>query len=1056
MPSPERSQSNSVNIIDNSRMTKHVPGAIIRQRYQIIQELGQTGWSITYLAKDLELEGDSRCAIEQLAPKTGLIKFWQQDRQNWTRHLELLRRLGEHPQIPEFLAGFVEEERVYLVLEYIDGERLTQVVKRQVFDEAKAVHLLHDTLRILDFIHKVNLIHRDIKPGNLIYRHRDRSFVLTNLGAIAEKETHNQQLERTPLDPNIGTSGYMPPEQTTEICDFNSDIYALGKTIIYALTGKSPRKLEKTGIDWHDECLIGVKLKEIISKTIAVIPKERYQSALEILYDLKPLLKIERVVGGRYRITQHLGGNRQINTYLAENLRSKHQSPCVLHQIDLPEGDRVAWEIVERRFSEELSLLERLSYHDLMPQIWDRFEENEAFYLVREYIVGENIAQAKSPGSHWSEKQVLELLDKVLSVLVFLHQNQLIHRQIEPSSIVMRDVDRLPIVTNFGVITDMAAALYPNSFKIIANKRKYVPPEQLAGRPTVGSDLYALGITAIEALTGINAERLTRNSETGEIIWKDLIPFNRRLAKILDRMTHLDLGKRYQSAEKVIADLKKINLTEKRTISTKASSTPQQQVSGLRPLHLIIGVLGIICLLGSIEFTFPTIRPIYYWYRGKQLLETRPKTALINFLEALDVQPNHSLSWEGKGDALYRLNKFSEALIAYEEAIKLHPNREQTWYKKGDTLFRLEKFSLALIAYEKSLTIAPDNLETLTKQGKVLQSLKRYPESLSIQEKILSSDPLNLTAMSGRAHSLIGVGRYYDALGVFNRLSEIAPREPQLWQDKASALYKLGRPEETQRVIVEVIDIYRLILKQQPKAVNNWLAKGHFLTEIFAQIPQEDSLVDFHLQFLREAAQAYQRAISLKPDLYDSWLGLAKVAYQENRYDDALASTSQALTLQSESPSVWYTRGLILQNGTDRLTEALAAYEKSLQLEPGFAAAWHSRGLLLARQTRYDEAIESLQKAAALDPQDIESWLDLSDTYLSIDRNDLALKILDRALTIKPQELKLWQQKGAILTNVGKYSEACDTYRESRQIKADFSPILQIMQQLGCRLNKHE
>jgi serine/threonine protein kinase/regulator of sirC expression with transglutaminase-like and TPR domain len=1053
MPSSEQSDPSAAKTVNSSRTIKHDSGVIISQRYQIVQELGRTGWSNTYLAKDLQIVGDSRCIIEQLDPRTFIARSWQQDRQGFHRYLELLRRLAEHPQIPQFLAGLVEDGRVYLVLEYINGQRLTQIVKKQVFDEAKAIHLLHDTLRILDFVHKINLTYCDLQPCHLILSNQDQSFVLANLGSIAELTTNDQAVEETQITSNISNRDYVAPEQTTVTSNCNSNIYALGKIIVYALTGKSPGKLAKEGIVWHDDCQICLRFRAIVNKMIAANPEERYHSALEVLYDLKPLLKIERVVGGRYRITQYLGGNARINTYLAENLRRKHQSPCVLQQIDLPEGDRTDWELVERRFSEELSLLERLSYHDLISQIWDRFEENEAFYLVREHIVGETISQISAKGGKWSEKQVSELLEHILNLLVFVHQHHLLHRQIEPNNILIRYSDRMPILIDFGVLADMATALDPHNAKTNDRRKKYLAPEQLAGRPTVGSDIYALGITAIEMLTGSDAAQLTRHSETGEIVWKTPISFSRRLAKILEKMTCLDVGKRYQSAEKVIGDLKKIQVAAKpelNAVHNTATSSYSQRANGLRPMHLLVAGLGIICLLGSIEFAFPTIRPLYYWYRGKQQLAARPKTALISFLDAINLQPNHALAWEGKGDALYSLEKFPAALEAYQQATKLDTKREQIWNKQGSTLFRLEKFSAALEAYQRSSEIEPQNREALVGKGKTLQSLKRYSEALEIQESVLNNDPLNPELLSDRGHSLMGLSRYYDALGVFNRVQAIAPRDPQLWQDKAISLYELNRPQEAQRVIGEVIDTYNLLAKEQPPSFQNLVAQGDFLNRVLSLVSPRTNSSDL----ARQAEISYQTAASLKPDGYEAWLGQGRLAYTENRYDDALASITQALQLQGESPLAWYTRGLILQNGKSQPMEALQAYEKSIEFEPALPEAWYSRGSVLAEQLRYNDAIESFKQSLRLDPQNTQAWLDLSNSYLKIDRSDLAIGTIDRALAFKPQELEVWQQKGTILTALGQYSEACDAYRQSRQIDPNYTPILEAMEQLGCRLNK--
>ena len=230
MRTPKRELLNSAPQIINSEKIMHFPGSIIGNRYQIIQKLGRKEMSKTYLAKDLQATGDARCAVEQLEPTFKNEANWQAIKQHFINEVAILERLGDHRQIPQFYGYFIENKRFYLVREYIDGDNLAQEVDRKVFDEADVVYLIQDTLRILDFIHKTNVIHRNVQPVHLIRRKQDNSFVLINFGAIREVESTEINFQGDIIAKKLyDNEAYIAPEQKAGQSHFSSDIYALGK-----------------------------------------------------------------------------------------------------------------------------------------------------------------------------------------------------------------------------------------------------------------------------------------------------------------------------------------------------------------------------------------------------------------------------------------------------------------------------------------------------------------------------------------------------------------------------------------------------------------------------------------------------------------------------------------------------------------------------------------------------------------------------------------------------------------------------------------------------------
>jgi eukaryotic-like serine/threonine-protein kinase len=1032
----------------------HLPGTIIDNQYQIIQKLGWSEREKTYLAKNLQAAVDAKCIIEQL-------DFDRENKANWYiiqqylfKEAIVIKRLGDHPQIPQLQHYFSEGQQFYLVREYIDGDNLEQEVERKKFDEAEVIYLIQDGLRILDFIHKTNVMHRDIQPIHLVKRKQDNAHVLINFGALRKIEAKEINLEGELIfNRGIGNLAYAAPEQKVGEFYFSSDIYALARSAVYALTRRSPLELEQAKIDWRSQCQISSKFEAILLKMMSPIAKNRYQSALDVLQDLRPLLKIKQSVGGRYLITGYLGGNEGVETYLANNLRRQYQSPCLIKQIELPQSDDHNKIQLERNFIEELSVLERLGYHEQIPQLRDHFEENDEFYLVQEYIQGKSLAQ-KIAQQNLSTTQIIQIFESTLSVLQFIHQNRLIHRNIKPSNLIIRELDQQVIITDFGILHEIKTRSNLAIDSRSSERQNYWPPEQVAGRPTISSDLYALGMTVIEALTGAKPATFTRE-QTGKLLWEQNLTLDRRLIRIIDKLIQLDLGQRYQSAEKVLSELRKINIYgdgnyQPTKIQLQDSKTANQQ-RGFRKfrrtrrtrrtqkssLPLLIGLLGVVFLLGSIEFTFPTVRPFYYWYQGQKLLPEQPQAALDRFTQATNLKAQNWRAWLGRGDSLVAMERYPQALEAYVEATELNPRLSTAWQKRGDVLFRLDNFTEALAAYNQALELDPESATIYNHKGRALFQLQQYEAALVMQDAALERDQLNPQFLSDRAQILFQLGQYQEALDLFDRAQVIKPNSLQLWQDKFLVLRALNRPQAAEKVRREVNNKYIQIIQQQPQDISAWIAQGDFFAAS---------------QMYNKAVEAYDQAIKLMPDNYAAWLGKGKALAQLGQQANALAALDRTLEILPQSYKAWQVKGTISQQ-QNNLPGAIANYDQALKINNNIPSLWRDRAIVLNQQGKYTQAIESLIKTSELSPYDVQIWQELASAWSALGNDNQAIWAIDRGLKFYPQNLALWSLKGLIQTRNAQYNQACQTYRDSRAIAGESTIIMDSMRQLGCRLN---
>ncbi|MBE9127328.1 CHASE2 domain-containing protein [Coleofasciculus sp. LEGE 07092] len=265
-------------------------------RYNILKVLGSGGFGDTYIAEDTQRPGNPHCVVKQLRPASDHPQIWKLATRLFVREAAILEELGRHDQIPQLLAYFTEDQDFYLVQELIVGHPLSRELPfTRPIPEVNVIAILRDLLPVLEFIHSQGVIHRDIKPENIIRRESDNQLVLIDFGAVKAIRTQlSEGEERTKLTIGIGTKGYMPREQAAGSPKFSSDIYALGKIAIQALTGLTPERLREqpeTGETiWEEKATVSPEFAVIVNQMIRTDFRERYQSATEVLEALQPLI----------------------------------------------------------------------------------------------------------------------------------------------------------------------------------------------------------------------------------------------------------------------------------------------------------------------------------------------------------------------------------------------------------------------------------------------------------------------------------------------------------------------------------------------------------------------------------------------------------------------------------------------------------------------------------------------------------------------------------------------------------------------------------------------
>ncbi|ARV58819.1 hypothetical protein BZZ01_09375 [Nostocales cyanobacterium HT-58-2] len=264
-------------------------GKLINNRYHIQKLLGQGGFGRTYLAFDTHRFGEP-CVLKEFVVWGTAEDIAQKARELFEREAKVLYYLN-HPQIPKFLAWFAENERLFIVLEYIDGKTYSQLLQErlshqnQAFSEAEVIQWLIDLLPVLDYLHRQKIIHRDVSLDNLMLPNDQSKPVLIDFGLVKEKVSQIWSVGTV-----LGKIGYAPPEQLRVGNSYpSSDLYALGVCAIVLLTGKEPRLLMHESLEWQWRSYVNISdsLASILDKMLAEKPTQRYQSAKEILVEIQ-------------------------------------------------------------------------------------------------------------------------------------------------------------------------------------------------------------------------------------------------------------------------------------------------------------------------------------------------------------------------------------------------------------------------------------------------------------------------------------------------------------------------------------------------------------------------------------------------------------------------------------------------------------------------------------------------------------------------------------------------------------------------------------------------
>ncbi|BAZ45926.1 TPR repeat-containing serine/threonine protein kinase [Chondrocystis sp. NIES-4102] len=485
----------------------------------------------------------------------------------------------------------------------------------------------------------------------------------------------------------------------------------------------------------------------------------------------------DELIGGRYRVLNCLRTTGFCETYVAEDthLPGNPHPLCVVKKLQPQSNEDFVLNTARRLFDSEAKVLYKLNDHPHIPRLLAHLEVNKEFYLVQEYIEGKDLSQTEIiPGKRWSESEVKAFLIEVLEILAFIHQNNVIHRDIKPSNLIRRQSDRKIFLIDFGAVKEITNMTLTegqgNVLTVVIGTPGYMASEQQRGDPRFCSDIYALGITAIQAFTGYHPDQLTRDRETGEVKWQHLAsPCTDEFARILDKMVRNDFPQRYRNANDVLEDLRHPPIPETVISSSPVrsiavNSAPQVKSSGLKRLLFFVVLplsLGLGFLVPNI---WKTLQALKYYNEGNELLDAgKYQEAISAFDRALANRNDLAQAWTNKGFAQGKLGNHLEKFSSCQQATEVAADFAEAWNCRGLARFDLQQYERALQDYNQALAVEPDFYRGWFNKGQVLLKLGRPGEAIEATRQVLRYKPDYFLAWTQICKALYELEQYQDA-----------------------------------------------------------------------------------------------------------------------------------------------------------------------------------------------------------------------------------------------------------------------------------------------------
>lgn len=767
---------------------------------------------------------------------------------------------------------------------------------------------------------------------------------------------------------------------------------------------------------------------------------------------------VGKVLDGRYQVIQELGSGGFGDTYLAKDMRSPNKLQRVIKHFK-PKESPTSYMLqkLREKFEDEKKTLERLGEkNDQIPSLVDNFTWNNQFFYVQEFVDGHTLNdeiydKEVDPRTHkvkfrpktLFEAQVRSLLIDILEVMAFVHENKIIHRDLKPANIMRREDDQKIVIIDFGAVKQLHSITENSQARkssVGIYTKGYAPAEQFNGNPFYASDVYAIGVIGIQALTGIHPTNIPKDTNL-ELVWRSTQPVTPEFLNVLQKMVRYDFKQRYLTAKeslkamKSLPDLSNVQPLQQTFIYTTiipnlvspvinpphpTPVTSPQNSSGKRnqskpdktstytaerspnnPFKIIGGFLLVLLIGGG----------VYLWQNPKLLSSLR-----LPFLPNTPINDPKITISDTKAAALYvqaqeKFNKkdYKGAIADLNEVIRLVPDYTDAYITRGGAKLELGNNQEALSDYNKAIELKSDYAIayygrgfTKHKLGDTQGALPDYSKAIEIDRNWGS----NISLADGyfvRGWLRLQLVDYQEALSDFNKAIEVKPDFAFAYYGLGIAKHGLGDKQGALSTYNKAVEINR-----------NW---GNGTTGI-ADVYVRRGGTKYELGDKQGAVSDYNKAIEIKTDYALAYNVLGSAKYNSGDKQGALADYSKAIEINRNwgdgtiGLAETYVSRAYLKNELGDKQGAIADYNEAIRLKPDNAETRYSRGRIKGESGDNQGAISDYNEASRIKPNYAYPYYGLGSIYKVLRDKTKALENFRKAAELlKQQNDTEWYRK---------------------------------------------
>jgi tetratricopeptide (TPR) repeat protein len=881
-------------------------------------------------------------------------------------------------------AGTTESGRPYFVMELVRGIPITLYCDENQLPIRERLELFATVCQAIQHAHTKGIIHRDIKPTNVLVTRQDGQPLVKVIDFGVAKAMGQQLTEKTlftEFAQMIGTPLYMSPEQaelsSTDI-DTRSDVYSLGVLLYELLTGSTPVTKDQLKQAAFDEIRRIIREEEPPKPSTRIstgdaapsIAAQRHTEPSKLAklvrgeLDWIVMKALEKDRNRRYETAS--GFARDVQRYLNdEQVQAcppstwyRYRKFARRNKIGLAIAALVLWFLVLLGSGVGWAVRDRTARHakvaGQVALILTEVDQLEKEQKWPEALAAARRAEAAVAGGE-ADRETSQRVRQRLKDLEFIDRLEQIRMQ--------RAISVEGKFDYAGADRD-----YARAFREYGVDAVELPVEASIGR-LKAHPLFAIPLAA--ALDDwVDARR--RVSETDAAGWKRLVAVARGIdPEPLRDQLRSTWGQPVSESQE---DLRRLA----DSINIRAQH-PATLVSLARTLKRVKHSDSALRLLRDAQY----VKPGDFWLNfelGAALYEQKDHEGASRFYTAaVAIRPNSVAAHNNLGNALREQKKLDEAIAAYRTAIDLDPK------------------------YAK----APNNLGCL-----LCDDLRDYENAAVCFRKAIELDPKDASAHCNLGNVLVKQNRLDEAVDSYKRATDLEP-------EYASAYRGLGNVLHFQKNLDEAIAAYRKAIDLEPTYAQAHNSLGCLLC---------DDLRDYE-----NAAVCFRKAIELDPMYSRAHNGLGNALLRQNRLDEAIDKFKRAIEIDPKDPLPYKNLGNALRL-QKKLDEAIACGKTAVELDPNDALAWfllHAATRELRDQNKWDEVITWIRKTIELRPPVVEAYRELGITFVVQKKYDEAIAAYRQGLQRFPDDYSMHSQLAGLLLRQGRYEEAADSYRQA-------------------------